>query len=399
MKILHVLETLSPRYGGPVAVLRSLARAQVRRGDTVTVATTDSADADFAALVTQGVRVARFGVQLPALKFSVAMAREIPALVAAHDMLHVHGLYRFPPTYAAWTARRLNAPYVIRPFGSLDPFMYKQSSKNLILKRIYEKLFDLPNLRAASAIHYTSAEERRRVGFLRLTGRDFVAPNGLDWDDYEIFPERGAFRRSIGIGESTKLILFLGRINFKKGLDLLIPAFASVRAAFPDAILALVGPDNEGYGKKVRADVAARGLEGAVIFVGMLNGPAVRAAYVDADLFTLPSYAENFGMSVVEAMACGTAVVISDQVNIHADVTAAGAGLIVPCDAARLGAALCFGLANPASCRQMGARGRAWAKTHYSWGAIVEALDREYQTILESKHFSFEKKKQKTFVT
>jgi glycosyltransferase involved in cell wall biosynthesis len=389
MKILHVIESMSPRYGGPVGVLKSLSRAQATLGHEVSIVTTDTdypagtLDVPLNSPTTDcGVSTTYFGVQFRALNLSLPMARALPGIIAAHDITHVHGLYRFPPTYAASAARFKKKPYIIRSFGALDPFMYARSSKSRMLKRFYESLFDLPNLRAASAIHFTTEDERDLAGHLDLKAPSFVIPNGLDWQPYKTLPAPGGFRARLGIGPDTPLVLFLGRINFKKGLDILIPAFAQTRSSVPGAKLAIVGPDNEGYGATVRKLVTENSLADSVIFVDMLNGDQVREAFVDANIFSLPSYTENFGMTVIESLGCATPVVISDQVNIHREVSASGSGLVTPCDAVQVSAAMTSLLLDEDRRKAMGALGRSFVASHYAWPHIVERLDDEYRAAI-----------------
>ncbi len=390
MKILHVIETMSPRYGGPVGVLKSLAKAQANIGHEVAVVTTNT---DYPSgtmavplnrpIIEDGVATTYFGVQMRSLNLSTGMMQALPGIIAAHDLVHVHGLYRFPPTYAATVARRQGKPYIIRPFNGLDPFVHARSSKNLWLKRAYEYLFDMPNLRGASAIHFTTADEQARAGHLGLKTPSYIIPNGLDWKNFETLPQKGAFRARLGLTPQVPLILFLGRINFKKGLDLLIPAFAKARLAAPGTKLAIVGPDNEGYGATVRGFVHDHQLEDDVIFVDMLTGSAVREAYVDADIFALPSYTENFGMTVIEALACATPVVISDQVNIYREVAGSGGGLVTPCDSEQVCVALTSLLLDAPRRERMGALGRNWVPLHYTWPQIVDQLDHEYDKLLD----------------
>ena len=151
----------------------------------------------------------------------------------------------------------------------------------------------------------------------------------------------------------------------------------------PNAQLVIAGPENDDYGQKVRSWVRERGLESAVHFVGSLQGDDVVQAYVDADVFALPSYTENFGMTVAEAMACALPVVISDQVNIHAEVSTAGAGLVTRCDADDTTQALVTLLQDPERRRTMGKAGRRLVQAHYTWPAIVDALTREYQAVID----------------
>jgi len=302
--------------------------------------------------------------------------------IRCYDVVHIHGLYRFAPTYAAWQARRRAVPYVVRPHGALDPYLYRQSSTGqLRLKRLYEHWFDLPNLHAATAIHYTAEEERARAAFLKLRAPSFVLPNGLEWERYRELPSRGALRVRWGLG-AAPIVLFLGRLHVKKGLDLLIPAFDALRRRVPDAQLVIAGPENDAYGEQVRGWVRERGLEAAVRFVGPLRGADVVQAYVDADVFVLPSYTENFGMTVVESLACELPVVISDQVNIHAEISGAGAGLVTRCDAGEVAQALETLLADADRRRAMGEAGRRLVQTRFTWPAIVGALATEYERVI-----------------
>ncbi len=380
---------MSPRYGGPVTVLESLVRAQVTLGHTVSIATTN-ADYPTGTLPVPvnepvqeaGVSTTYFSVDFRPLNISFAMARQLPRLIADHDIIDIHGLYRFPPTFGAWQARRQAKPYIIRPFGSLDPFLHARSSKSRALKLIYEQLFDLPNLRAADAVCFNSDEERDRTSYLGLTIPSIVVPNGLDWKPYEILPPPGNFRIRVGLDQNVPIILFLGRINFKKGLDILIPAFAKLKPAAPRAKLLIVGPDNNGYTVKVREMVAAHQLDDDVIIVDMLTGAAVREAYRDASIFVLSSYTENFGMTVIESLACGTPVVISDQVNIHREVERSGGGIVTPCEADKLSAAMLDLLNNADRRKIMGSLGRSWVRDQYDWPHIVDQLDREYEKII-----------------
>ncbi len=387
MKVLHVIVSLASRYGGPVTVLKDLVKAQKISGLDVTIYTTNM-DYPKGFYCTPGERtldatsdatVVFHKVDFSALAYSHSLAHRIKTQASSYDVIHIHGLYRFPPTYTAYQARKQGVPYIIMPHGSLDPYLYKRSTRgSVLLKRIYERVFDIPNLNHAGAIHYTAEEERKRASFLGLRAPSFVIPNGIDWGHFEKLPERGAVRTKLGIG-GEPVVLFLGRLHFKKGLDLLIPAFDRVQQHYPGATLLIVGPDNDNYGVQVRSWVHARGLDSSVQFVGHLDKSDVIQAYVDADVFVLPSYTENFGMTVVEAMACELPVVISDQVNIHTEVAESGGGVVTHCDAKELADALLEVLGNADMRRTMGQAGRRLVKAYYTCPAIVDALTREYE--------------------
>jgi glycosyltransferase involved in cell wall biosynthesis len=365
-----------------------MACAQADLGHEVTVCTTNLdypngvlRSAGCATICHDRVKVFYFSVQFRPLTISAQLKSFMKNNIATFDIIHIHGLYRFPPTYAAYQARKQKIPYVITPHGALDPYLYTKSSRNLLLKRLYERWFDLPNLHGAGAIHYTAEDERKRAAFLGLRAPSFVVPNGVDWGRYAQLPARGAFRASQGLGDAP-LVLFLGRLHPKKGLDLLIPAFETIRRQVSGAQLAIVGPENDSFGQQVRAWVGERGLTDSVHFVGHLDGADVIQAYVDADVFVLPSYTENFGMTVVEAMACAVPVVISDQVNIHAEVAQSGAGLVTHCDVSEVAEAVLGLLADPERRAVMGSAGRAAAQMRYTWPSIVDALSREYTSVI-----------------
>lgn len=393
LKILHVQDTLSPRYGGPASVLPQLVKAQAAAGCDVVVATTTADhptgnyhEPGWDTLADGAVKVYYAPVKISTLRISPAFTSFMRRSISNFDIVHVHGLYRYPSTSAATMARRRKIPYIIRPHGSLDPYMYGKSTMGTPrLKRIYERLFDMPNLHGASAIHYTAEDEREKASFLNLRSPSFIASNGLDWQAFETLPARGAMRERWGVGEDP-VVLFLGRLHFKKGLDLLIPAFDQVRKRIPNAQLVIAGPDNDDYERTVRGWVADRGLESAVHFVGTLHGADVVQAYVDADVFALPSYTENFGMTVVEAMACELPVVISDQVNIHAEISSAAAGLVTRCDADEVATALNALLGDASRRRSMGEIGRRLAKERYAWPSIVSGLTKEYEAVIARAH-------------
>jgi len=387
MKILHVIPILAPSYGGPVTVCKELTSELVKQGMDVTIFSTHL---DYprgvldvptnSPVKLNGVKIYYFPVQFRPLIISIQLARILWREVHNFDVIHIHGLYRFPQSFAAWCARRKNVPYIIRPHGSLDPFLFHQK-RHKFLKRIYERLIDIPNLRSAAAVHFTTTEERNLTHCLKITDKSVVIPNGLEVSRFEELPNPGRFRMKWGIPENIPLILFLGRINFKKGLDLLIPAFARIHKNWPKAQLVLAGPDNEDYGKEVRACIRKYGMSNRVTFTGMLKREDTVFAYVDSDLFVLPSYTENFGMTVVEAMACRCPVVISDKVNIWLEINQAGAGLVTQCNVEDLAKAMLKLIFDVELRKNMGRAGRNLVIDKYNWRVISHKLIQLYDNL------------------
>jgi glycosyltransferase involved in cell wall biosynthesis len=392
MKILHVIQTMSTRYGGPVSFLRALSHSQARAGHTVTICTTNT-DYPKGILPVQTdkpvydycVNILFHPVQFQPLLFSLQLMNWIGASITKFDIVHIHGLYRFPVSYAAWSARKFGLPYIIRPHGSLDPYLYRQSRYSVLLKRLYERVIDFPNINGASAIHYTTQEELEGAKYLNFKAKPVVVPNGIDWIEFSKLPCRGDFRSRIGIDKDTPVVLFLGRLNFKKGLDLLISAFSKVVKVLPKTQLALVGPDNEGYRKNIHRWCKEFGIEKSVFTIDHLTAKQVRQAYVDADLFVLPSYTENFGMTVVEAMACKCPVVLSDRVNLSRVVQHAKAGLVVKLKTEELARAVIDILENKTLSKSMGEAGRVLVKSQFSCDRIVELVTPMYKSAIKEK--------------
>lgn len=387
MKILHVIANLAPRYGGPVKVCLELCEQLAKRGNQVSIFTTDLdfpeglIDVSIHKKVQKnGVEIQYFPVQFRPWVYSHGLGKALRIRLKTFDIVHIHGLYRYPQAMAAHYARKYFVLYLVCPHGSLDPFLYN-NPRNRFTKRVYEYLIELRNLNRAAAIHFTAEEERKLTGFLNLTAHSVVIPNGISMAQYESLPPRGCFRNRYGLN-SEKVVLHLGRINFKKGLDLLVKGFSQVARRSENCVLVIAGPDNEGYINKVNQWIREERIEDHVVFTGMLDENGVLEALVDADVFALPSYTENFGIAVVEAMACGLPVVISDRVNIWREVKNAGAGEVVPCDTAKVADALRILLDDPKLRKTMGESGRELVKAEYDWNRVTDKMIDAYEKLV-----------------
>lgn len=383
MRILHVLTSIDPSTGGPANVLARLARVQSGRGHSVCVLTADdpaSVQPVTSELRAAGVEHRACGPMRGPFAAGRATRREIEGMLGAGvDVVHIHGLWQHAPHTAAAAARAAGAPYIMRPCGMLDPWTLRQGR---LKKRLFLALVARRHLNRAAALHYTTDTERRLVEPLHLRPRAFVIPNGLDWAEFEALPARGAFRAAHGIGQRP-LIVFLSRVHHKKGLSLLLPAFAALRDA--SVMLAIVGPGDAGYVEQLRAQAASLGVGERVIFPGMIAGRARLEALRDADLFCLPSYQENFGVSVIEALGVGTPVLISDQVNICSEVAAAEVGEVVPCEVEPLAQRMAAMLADRGRLAEMAARARPWVERTFRWDAIAAQIDAMYEQVVRGR--------------
>jgi glycosyltransferase involved in cell wall biosynthesis len=193
-------------------------------------------------------------------------------------------------------------------------------------------------------------------------------------------PSRGGFRQRHGLEAGHKVILFLGRIHKTKGIDLLINAFAGIVKDITDARLVVAGPD-DGYLNALQNLTAELRLTEKVIFTGPVYGEEKLAAYVDADVYALTSSWEAFGISIFEALACGTPAVVTDRCGV-ADIIRDKAGLVVPYEVAALKDALRQMLADDKKRQQYGRDGQALVRGQYGWGAIAERTERMYEGVI-----------------
>jgi glycosyltransferase involved in cell wall biosynthesis len=388
IRILHVIASLAERTGGPAKAAREMARAVARRGHEVSIYTTDRDAGPGEGLVAgvsfdDGGVAVRVFAQGPPRGFATSwpLARALDEAVAAADVVHIHSLFLFHVWAAARACRRHATPYLLRPHGTLDPFIRQ---RRRLEKRVLGLLFQDRVIREAAALHWTAAEEASLAAPAVFGAPGVVIPNGLDLSAYASLPEPGGLRRRLPETAGRRIVLFLSRLNFKKGLDLLIPAFARVAASQPDLHLVVAGPD-DGMEAPARAWAAEHGVADRVSFPGLLSGIAKLEAFRDADCFVLPSYSENFGIAVIEAMACGVPVLISDKVNIWREIAAADAGRVATTAIGDVAQTLADLLANPAAAAAMGASGRDFVAAHYDWAEIAVRLEAVYRALAEGR--------------
>jgi glycosyltransferase involved in cell wall biosynthesis len=394
VKILHIVAALAKRYGGPSKACLEMARATAKLGHEVTIFTTNI-DGEFdldvpanKAVWDQGVRIFYFKVGTPRFwKLSFPLARAIAKHVAEFDVVHVHSLYLFPNMVTGYFCRKNKIPYIARPHGTLDPFLWK---RHRFRKTIVEFLFENKNLKNAAAIHYTTLEEKELAKKWTFNRPGIIIPNGLYPEDYANLPTKGTLQQKYPELKNKKIILFFGRVSFKKGFDVLIPAFSKLAKELSDCHLVIAGPDLEGLTETFTEEFEANGIKcggknSQVTFTGMLEGIMKLAVLNDSDLFVLPSYTENFGISVIEAMACSLPVLISNKVNIWDKVVEADAGWAGPTDAEWFYLKMKELVLDKELRKKMGENGKKLVSDQYSWPQIARKLEKEYFKLCAKK--------------
>lgn len=377
MRILEVVPYLSTASiaVGQNEIIYQTAAGLAGRGHQVSVYTSDEQlHHDLIRhLEGRGVTVRPFRVVLKAAAFFLTPGMILSGgQIRSFDLIHLHGYRSFQNLVVAHYAHKYGIPYLFQAEGSLCTYFQKGT-----LKRIFDHLWGYRMIGGAAGV--ITASTREATDFLTLgvdPDRIRTIPFGIDGAVFGHLPPVGTFRSAHGIPEGRIVILFLGRVHRIKGLDLLLGAFAElVRDQGLQATLVIAGPD-DGYLATVTGLVESLGVGDHVLIPGPLFGKQKLAAYGDADLYVLPSFHDDFGLTAVEAMACGTPVVVTDRCGV-ADLVRKGAGLVVPYDQAALRDALSDLVRDSAKREEMG-RGAAVQAATCTWDQITASLESVY---------------------
>jgi len=387
MRILQIVPSIALIYGGPSQMVMGLSAALAAEGVEVTVLTTDSngdmgqppLDVPLESPVKQdGYEIYYFRCSpFRRYKFSLNLLRWLAKYGHRYDLVHIHALFSPVSTAAATVARHQNLPYILRPLGTLDPADLQKKRR---IKNLYAALLERSNLAGAAAIHFTSDQEAKVSDRFGTLTHDLVIPLGVTLPK----PAEQSFRSRVGIPSDRPLLLFMSRIDPKKGLDLLIPALenlANEGRSF-QFILAGANPQDQAYEAKIRDQIQSSVLHDRTTLTGFISGGEKTTLLQEADLFILPSYYENFGIAVAEAMAAGTPVVISDQVHIWQDITQSQSGWVSACTIESLTETLRLALSNRAEQQRRGLNAQTHAQKFYSWSAIAQQMIEAYSQIL-----------------
>jgi glycosyltransferase involved in cell wall biosynthesis len=381
MKVLHVIPSLSGLRGGPTFVATTLATHLARTGVEVHVAATDD---DLRGrqnvplgtpVISNGATYWYFGRNTRTYQSSIGLTSWLLRHTADFDVVHIHSLFTYPATVAAAIALRRAIPYVVRPLGVLN--RWGLHSGRAWVKRLSIRLIESPILRKAAAVQFGSAAERAETEEVCRIGKPVVIPNPVD---FTAPAEPGQFRERYSIG-NRPVVLFLGRLDAVKGVEVLLDSFASVRAANPNALLVVAGSGDENYVRSLQARAQGLGIADRVVWTGFLDRTAKAAALADADVFVVPSKSESFGLSAVEALAAGVPTVITDGVGIADEVADAGAGIVTPPDAPPIALAIGRILNDPELGFALSSRGKALVRARYRPEAVAAQVMQLYREI------------------
>ena len=393
LNVLHIVPNvpgLPDTVSGPLNVLRGLIPALDAAGVHCEVATvTDAGRPEFRfAIPETDTPVHIFPTAAPArlwTGYAPGLAPFVNRQLRAgrFQIVHIHQIWHYPGFAAARAARRHRIPTVISFHGELDEWRlrYKRLKKAVYLRLIQNRI-----IHSAAALHALTRAEKDRIRQLGYRQPVFVCPSGTDLAAAPVADLAGddALLRRFPQLAGKPVILFMGRIHPMKGVAILARSFAAIAGRFPEARLLVVGPDEDGAQSEMEAILRAGGVRDRVVFTGTLVGSDKQAALRLAQLFVLPSYSEGFSVAMIEAMAAGLPVVISEQCNFP-EAAQHSAGIVVPTETAAIAAAVSALLADPERRCRMASNARELLADRYSWPAIAAAMRGHYGDILERR--------------
>jgi glycosyltransferase involved in cell wall biosynthesis len=381
MRILHVIPSVSAVHGGPSRAISDMEQALSARGIEVTTLTTNDDGPRGTLPVQCGAPVATryatrwyFPRTTVTFKTSIGLAQWLVKSVRAYDIVHAHALFSFAPVIAAFISRRAGVPYVLRPLGVLAD--YGMTQHHSPLKRLSFSLIERQLIESASAVQFTTATEQAEAEALGLKCRSVVIPLGIDVG---------------GVAEHTRVrrtaagpvnLLYLSRIDRKKNVEGLLHALRLVASKYPNVTLSIAGAGDRKYTESLKSLARRLGLEDRIDWLGYVESDRKVDALARASAFVLPSYSENFGIAVVEALAAGLPCIVSRGVAIANQIERAGAGIVVDTGPEDVAAGIERILDNGHAIEPMSIAARALAASAFSIETMGAHLDALYRDIL-----------------
>lgn len=383
-----VIPAIGSVYGGPSKCVLELSQTLAKQGleiDLVTTTANGDVELDvpkFQWVETNGYRIQYFPyISWGDYKFSFTFRKWLYDHVQDYDIVHTNAVFSLPNLPAYWASVEKKIPYIITPHGMLEPWALSYKSNK---KKLFYNLLEKSAINQASGIQVLASPEKNRIQSLEVKSPLFVIPNGIIADDFYKLSSSSVFLEQFPETQNRQLILFLGRIDPKKGLDLVAPAFANIHKKFPNTHLIIAGPDNVGYLPTVKGYFEELGCLSAVTFTGMLTGEMKYSALSAASLYVAPSYSEGFSMSILEGMASGLPCIFTNGCNFP-EAQETKTAHVVDINSKSIEKALLDCLQNPREAKQMGDRARKFILENYTWDEIAKKLIVVYEKIIRGE--------------
>ena len=380
MKVLHIAASLSAKWGGPTYVVKALTESLIRKGIAVSILSLIGEKVGKEIIYPEGVQVEVFKEGLFSIMwtgYSPNITKALAAKANNYNIIHIHEIWHYPGYAAYYAAKRAGKPYIVTVHGSLDPWCLKYKG---LKKGIYAALIQRRILNEAAAIHAITEEEAEDIRAFGIVAPILVIPNGIDPAEFQALPSPEEMDSIYPELKGKKVLLFLGRIHQKKGLDILARAFGQIARSRKDLHLLIVGPDNDNYRSQVERLLESEGVLDLTTFTGMLAEREKLAAWSRADVCVIPSYSEVRTIVALEAMACGLPVIITQQCHFP-EVVEANAGIVIEPKADQLADALNELLDNSKLCEEMGENGRRLIMDKFTWDKIADQMIQLYEDV------------------
>ena len=379
MKILQVVQFFSAKHGGSAMVPYEMSKHLHDAGHDVTVLTTDFQMENYFIDSLDGVEIIPFHCQMNIGSFLVSssMKKYLKQNINKFDIIHMHNFRTYQNIIVHRFAKKHRIPYVLQAHGSVLPFFTKQR-----IKRLYDFVWGHRILKSASkviALTKTEAEQYKKMGVDET--KIEIVPNGIDLSEYENLPDKGIFRQKYGIKSNEKIVLYLGRIHKIKGVNLLVEAFSDLANKIEGVKLVIAGPD-DGFLSTLKTQIKDLKISDRIIFTGSLYEKDKLEAYVDADVYVLPSFYEIFGITVLEACACGTPVIVTDRCGIS-DIVDGNVGYSVEYNINQLREAILKILYNKQLKVKFQENAKILVREQYNFEKIVSRLEKIYGSCIE----------------
>ncbi|MFP6565700.1 MAG: glycosyltransferase [Dehalococcoidia bacterium] len=381
MKVLQVVPSLAPEWGGPVKVVNELAGALEAIGVSSEIISAQGRRVGNPETVTNDIPIHLFETgplarlwtaHTPRLKKT--LARKIPDF----DLVHIQELWHYPGYIASKIARSRNVPYIVTIHGELNEWNLQQKR---LKKQIYMTAIQRGILQKSAALHAITQAESNRIRQLEIETPVAMIPNGTHTEEFENLPDRSQFVSRYPELENRLIVLFLGRIQQKKGLDILAQAFGNLARTRDDVRLVVAGPDEDNTLTEVKTILKSHGALEKAVFPGMLTGEQKLEALSAADIFALTSYSEGFSVALLEALSAGLPLVITDECNFP-EVGDSRAGFVVRPNDSEIASALMSLLDSADLRREMSENARRLVRSNYTWERIAEKMFTLYENVI-----------------
>lgn len=375
MKILYVLPYFNPKRGGDVNFCSNLANEFVKRGHEVTILTTDfELDPDYIKFMEKtgvNVIIIKYLLNFGLFIYSPSIKGWLEKNIKYYNVVHLHTFRSYQNVIVQKIASKYKVHYIVQAHGSVLPFFQK-----IFLKKLFDYKWGYNILNNSTKVVACTNEESKQYMKMNVKKNQIaVIPNAIDFTQFGKI-SKGVFRKKYSIDQSEKIILYLGRINKIKGIDLLIDSFRKLNIDTNQFKLVLIGPD-DGFLNDIKTQIEAIGEN--IIYLGPLYGNEKYEAYADADVYVLPSVYDNFPITVLESLASATPVIVTNRCGIVDLVKKVG--IVADYDPISLSEAIINILSDEKLRFTLGEKSRNFIKKNFTFEIIGKQFEDLYNDI------------------